>query len=244
MRLNPTEAWRIIGGFALAFILTSPNTAAADPHRLCIPLEVPAWAEKEEEAEADPYAGLDHAGTPTLPPKDQPLPPSSAEPGKPRPTPNYDGRPPEGTSAGEALIWVPRVLFYPVHLVLEYVVRWPLVKGITLAEEYYLFNKIERFFSFSGGDGGLFPTLFFDFGLSPSMGLYFFHDNVLVKDHNIVLQLGYWPRSWLHVIVKDAFGNFSYPHVRSRIVYHSAFLRKVENQKLRILGRKLPSSSR
>ncbi len=191
-----------VGWSALLCALLFPAAAAAGPDEICVPLEVPAWAAEEE---ADPYAGLDHTGTPPLPPKKQSLPAPSAEPGKERPAPGYDGRPAEDLSAGEALIWVPRVLFYPVHLVLEYGLRWPLTKGITLAEEHYLFNKVERFFTFSDGDGGLFPTLFFDFGLSPSMGLYFFHDNVIVEGHNVSLQLGYWPRDWLHVIINDSF---------------------------------------
>jgi len=189
---------------ALALAYPTPADACPDDH-LCVPLEVPEWAEDTEE---DPYKGLDHTGTPPGPPRERRLPPESAKPGDERPLPSYDGRDEESTSAGEALIWVPRVLLYPVHLVLEYLIRWPIVQGVTAAEEHHLFTRVERFFTFSDGDGGLFPTLFFDFGLSPSMGLYFFHDNILVPDHNLVVQVGYWPVDWLHVIVTDQFKVF------------------------------------
>ena len=205
MSRTGTRRFGVLWGLALALLLPAGATACPDD-QLCVPIEVPAWA--EDGLQEDPYKGLDHTGTPPAPPTGQRLPPPSAEPGIKRPAPSYDGRVEENTSAGEALIWVPKVLLFPVHLVLEYVVRWPIVQGITLAEEHYLLTRVERFFTFSDGDGGLFPTLFFDFGMSPSMGLYFFHDNVLVKDHDLVLQLGYWPADWLHVIVKDEFKVF------------------------------------
>ena len=204
LRIHKTTGG-LITGLALALLLPAVAAACPEDH-LCVPLEVPAWA--GDGVEGDPFKGLDHTGTPPAAPTERRLPPPSAEPGIKRPVPKYDGREEETLSAGEALIWVPRVLLYPVHLVLEYVIRWPIIQGITLAEEHYLLTRVERFFTFSDGDGGLFPTLFFDFGLSPSMGLYFFHDDVLVSDHNITMQLGYWPRSWLHVIVKDSFKVF------------------------------------
>lgn len=42
-----------------------------------------------------------------------------------RPMPDY-GRAPEHEDPVEALLWIPRIVFFPVHLVLEYVVRLPL----------------------------------------------------------------------------------------------------------------------
>src|SRR5690606_4216117 len=42
-----------------------------------------------------------------------------------RPVPDY-GRAPESRDPAEALLWIPRVIFAPVHLVLEYLVRLPL----------------------------------------------------------------------------------------------------------------------
>lgn len=156
----------------------------------------------------DPYAGLDHTGTPPLPPRDDALPPSSGEPGKRREVPNYDGRPGQDPSAGEGLIWVPRVLFYPLHLVLEYGLRWPIVQGITFAEKHYLIERTKRLFTFADGKSGLFPTLFFDFGVNPSAGLYFYYNDLGFRTNSLSLQAGVWADDWYHVIATDSFKVF------------------------------------
>ena len=156
----------------------------------------------------DPYAGLDHTGTPPLPPRDDALPPSSGEPGKRREAPNYDGRPGQDPSAGEGLIWVPRVLFYPLHLVLEYGLRWPIVQGITFAEKHYLIERTKRLFTFADGKSGLFPTLFFDFGVNPSAGLYFYYNDLGFRTNSLSLQAGVWADDWYHVIATDSFKVF------------------------------------
>lgn len=43
-----------------------------------------------------------------------------------RAVPDYDGRGEEPTSVGEVLIWVPRAVVFPVWLVAEYGLRYPL----------------------------------------------------------------------------------------------------------------------
>ena len=174
---------------------------------LANPAAVVAQAEEPKQKE-DPFDGLDHTGTPPLPPKADRQPPPSAEPGVKRPLPDYDGRPSESTSAGEALIWIPRVIFYPVHAVLEYAVRIPIVYTVRFAEEHYLIQKITRFFTFNEGKGGLFPTMFYDFGLSPSFGLYFFYDDLGAENNDLVLQAGAWPPDKYHFIATDSFNVF------------------------------------
>jgi hypothetical protein len=174
-----------------------PTTQPADS----VPPATAAGARAED---PDPYAGLDHTGTPPLPPEDRGLPARSAKPGEQRPVPNYDGRPPEPLSAGEGLIWVPRVIFYPVHLVLEYGLRWPIVQGITFAEKHYLFERVKRVFTFDEGKGGIFPTLFFDFGVNPSAGFYFFYDDLVAEGNDLTLQAGFWADDWYHLVATDS----------------------------------------
>ena len=58
-----------------------------------------------------------------LPEGDQP----PISPDDERELPDYDGRE-DPTTAGDVLIWIPRGLFYPVYLVSEYLIRWPLGK--------------------------------------------------------------------------------------------------------------------
>lgn len=157
---------------------------------------------------ADPYAGLDHTGTPSLPPRTITLPPASARSGDKRPLPRYDGRPAPSASAGEALIWVPRILFFPAYLVLNYGVRWPLVHLTALAEEHHVFERVGAFFSFADGRATLYPTLFFDFGINPSLGLYFSFNDLGAKNNSLTLQAGVWFNEWLHVIGSDTFKVF------------------------------------
>ncbi|HKU38809.1 MAG TPA: hypothetical protein VJR89_11700, partial [Polyangiales bacterium] len=50
-----------------------------------------------------------------------------------REVPDYDGRE-EPTTAGDVLLWVPRLLLSPLYLVSEYVIRVPLGFLLTAAE--------------------------------------------------------------------------------------------------------------
>ncbi|HEY5950305.1 MAG TPA: hypothetical protein VIV40_32650, partial [Kofleriaceae bacterium] len=44
-------------------------------------------------------------------------------PPPPRAMPNYDGREPAPTTAGDVLRWVPRVVLFPLRVVVDYGVR-------------------------------------------------------------------------------------------------------------------------
>src|SRR5687767_2781231 len=94
-----------------------------------------------------------------------PMTPPPTEPGVKRPLPDYDNRPPEPVTAGDVLIWVPRITFLPLHVVLEYGLRWPIIRGITFAEKEKVFKRVERIFTFRDGKSGIFPTALIDFGL-------------------------------------------------------------------------------
>ncbi len=154
----------------------------------------------------DPRA--DHQGTPPLPP-----PPSSADqgslaPGEPRRTPNYEGREEPPATAGEVMIWIPRVVFFPARVVLEYGVRWPLVKLLTLNDEYKLAQRALSIFTFREGHSGIFPTALIDFGLSPSVGFYTFHDQLFHPAHSLSAQGGFWTEDWLHLSLADRWSIF------------------------------------
>lgn len=148
-------------------------------------------------------AGLDQTGTPSLPPKDVQLPEQSAAPGEDRPMPSYKGIDGGGTDAGHALIWIPRVVFFPVHLVFEYLIRWPIVTGITLLEEYYIFKRIERILTWRDGKSGIFPTFFADFGLRPAVGLTTFHNDIFFNGNNFNAGASTWGPKWLNIFVNN-----------------------------------------
>ena len=96
----------------------------------------------------------------------------SATPPPRRPIPDY-GRPPVRRDPAEELLWIPRVLFFPIHLFMEYVVRQPVG---------WLLRTLEQ----SNVDGatldppdlhpdgwrwGIAPHVRYDEGFVPSLGL-------------------------------------------------------------------------
>jgi hypothetical protein len=103
-----------------------------------------------------------------------------------RDVPDYEGRGGEPVTAGDVLIWVPRVVFFPIYLVTEYVIRWPLGKLTELVEREEVPKTVANFFTFDAeGKTGLIPSALIDFGFRPSIGLYFFTDDLFVKNHGI-----------------------------------------------------------
>jgi hypothetical protein len=149
------------------------------------------------------------------------LPPQTAPPGTKRPVPNYDGRHERPLSAGEVLVWIPRVLLFPIHATLEYGIRWPAVKLITFAEEDYLVARVRRAFTWRGGRSGLLPTAFYEFGLKPSVGFYFFSEELWNDNHGFTAQAGYLYPSWFAgelvdtvEVLRDATGT-----IRTRVAF-------------------------
>ena len=125
---------------------------------------------------------------------------------KKRPRPDYDGRGDEPTTAGDVLIWVPRVVFSPLYFVSEFVIRKPL-GALTIAAEKGDWQDF-LFSVFTFGEerkAGLFPTFFYDFGLQPSVGLYFFADDVGFQGHDIRIHGGMWPPDWWSLTLKDRY---------------------------------------
>jgi len=133
---------------------------------------------------------------------------AAAESQPQRALPDYDGRGGKGqpTTPGQALLWVPRVLLFPVYLVTEYVVRRPLGYAITAAERAELPAALYDFFAF-GPDhkGGIVPVAFVDFGFYPSVGLYAFWDDAGFKGHSLRLRGSTAGRHWLSGAVSERF---------------------------------------
>ncbi len=96
-----------------------------------------------------------------------------------RPMPDYDGRGDDPVTAGDVFIWIPRGLLFPVYLVSEYVIRWPVGKLTSALDEADIPAILSDFFTFGPGDSfGLVPSFLIDFGFRPSIGVYFFGDDL------------------------------------------------------------------
>ena len=120
-----------------------------------------------------------------------------------RETPNLDGRAPPPPGAADVLLWVPRVLLSPLHLVLEWGVRKPLGAVLTVAERDGWAEILVDFFTFNERKIGVVPTFFFDYNFRPSVGLYFFWNELFVEPHSLQMTLGYGGDDWYRLTVLD-----------------------------------------
>ncbi|HJL19220.1 MAG TPA: hypothetical protein RMH99_26380, partial [Sandaracinaceae bacterium LLY-WYZ-13_1] len=83
------------------------------------------------------------------------------------------GRPPPRRDPAEALLWVPRVIFFPVHLVLEYVVRHPVGWVLKQIELTGIDQTMEPPGDQEPGPWRWWfrPSARYDHGFAPSLGL-------------------------------------------------------------------------
>lgn len=119
-----------------------------------------------------------------------------------RETPDYDGRD-EPTDAGDVAIWVPRVVLSPLYFVSEFVVRRPLGWLVTTAEREELPTKIIDFFTFADRKAGIVPTGLIDFGLRPSVGVYFFANDAFADGNKIRVHAATGGTDWWKLTVAD-----------------------------------------
>jgi Omp85 superfamily domain len=96
-----------------------------------------------------------------------------------RTAPDYDNRGDDPTTAGDVLLWAPRIVFSPLYLISEYVIRRPAGALTTFIESENVVKEVEGFLTFGpNGNYGIIPSGLIDFGFRPSIGLYFFGDDV------------------------------------------------------------------
>ncbi len=130
------------------------------------------------------------------------------QPGEPpsiprRAIPDYDNRPEPGPSAEEIALWIPRVLFFPVHVIFEYVLRQPIGWLMTTAERERWTVLLVDFFTWNDRSAGLVPTAFFDFGFQPSAGLYFWWNDLGAPGNQLRTTVAFGGVDWLRATVSD-----------------------------------------
>jgi len=132
-----------------------------------------------------------------------PPPPPGGESPK-RALPDYDGRGEDPTTAGDAALWIPRIILSPLYVVSEYLIRRPLGWLITTAEQKQWPSAIKNFFVF-GEDkkAGVVPTFFLDLGFRASLGFYAFWDDLLGKGNHLRLHFSTFGPDWVQGAVAD-----------------------------------------
>jgi hypothetical protein len=128
----------------------------------------------------------------------------------PEPTPkkqlaDYDGRVAPPKPAGDAALWVPRVLLSPLYLVSEYVLRQPLSVAIPAAERADVPRKVYDFFTFGPEHkAGIVPVGMLEFDFNPSIGAYAFWHDALGRGNDWSAHVEAWPTDWYAVSFKEA----------------------------------------
>jgi hypothetical protein len=130
---------------------------------------------------------------------------ASAE-GARRPVPDYDGRGEAARVEENPLYGIPRALLLPLYFVSEYLVRRPLAFLVTTAEKQQWPKVLYDFFVFGEESNyGLVPSAYLDFGFLPSVGFYFFGNDVGKKGHDLRLHGATWGEDWISVTAKERF---------------------------------------
>lgn len=117
--------------------------------------------------------------------------PATAGLAEDREVPDYDGRPDEGPDAGEVLLWIPRIVFGPLTLLLDYGIRRPLGFLVETAERESWDVFVLDLVTWNERRSGLIPTFFVGFGLQPSVGLSFWSNDEIANGHQVRLSASF-----------------------------------------------------
>lgn len=108
-----------------------------------------------------------------------------------RDLPTLKAREPEPATLGESLLWIPRVVLFPVYVVTEYVVRWPLGVATRFAERKKIPEWIEELTTWDDGNAQVFPVVRFSSGFAFGMGAGIIWNNMLADRNDWGLQADY-----------------------------------------------------
>lgn len=165
-----------------------------------------AHAQKVTQRDADDgkAAPADRDGHRLIGPAPKPKDQEPIDSNRERELPDYDGRGDEPTDAGDVAIWVPRILFSPLYLISEYVIRRPLGALVTAAEKNKWPEKAADFFSFGPGDNiHIVPTGLIDFGFRPSIGLSSWWNDFIAEDNTLKARAATGGVDWLRLTLAD-----------------------------------------
>lgn len=180
----------------------APTTSAA-PAATPASTEAPAPDAKDGASKDAPKASKKRPGA--TPPEDQKPggPRTDLKPGEKRQAQDYDGREDVTTTAEDAL-WVPRIILFPVYIVVETFVRLPLGAITVAVEQNDVIGELENFFTFGPDNNiGIVPTAFVDFGFRPSVGLYMFWNDFIAEGNDLRVSLGFGGQDYLRAGVAN-----------------------------------------
>lgn len=157
---------------------------------------------------AEPSALAEPPAKPAVSPRAQ-----TPKPSEPK---DYDGRE-DPTTAGDVLIWIPRVVFFPAYVVSEYIIRRPLGAVTVVAERGRWVQELRDFFTWGPNNNiGIFPTAIIDFGFRSSVGAYFFYDDLGIEGNNLHIHGATGGYDWWRLTVADKIELDARSHINLR----------------------------
>jgi len=140
-----------------------------------------------------------------------------------RPVPDYDGRGNPDADSGSWPLWIPRILLSPVYVAHEYLLRRPLGAFVTKAERDHWADSVEEIFTFGPkGNNVIYPTALFDFGLLPSVGVYYAGEDFLAADNTLRVHAATWGRPWISATIADHYAFDSSNTIQARFDFRRA----------------------
>lgn len=113
--------------------------------------------------------------------------PNAVETSPRRVVPDYDGRP-SPITAGDVVLWIPRIATFPLYVATDFLIRRPvgwLVVGVDHGRDLDSFTRI---FTFGPRDhAGIVPTARLDLGMRSHVGVYVFHDDLFAPGNQLRL---------------------------------------------------------
>ncbi len=143
-----------------------------------------------------------------------------------RQRPDYDGRGNTDVKAGSAVLWIPRIVLSPLYLTNEFILRRPLGALVTTVERKRLVNDAVELFKFGeGGKSLIVPTALFDFGLLPSVGVYYATEDKFATNNSLRVHLATWGKDWVSATAVD---RYKWNHGKSKLAARVVFTRRLD----------------
>ena len=132
--------------------------------------------------------------------------PTDPGPEAKRGVPDYDGRGNPDTDGESWLLWIPRVVLFPLYVVNEYMLRRPLGALASRAERDRWSDSVVHLFTSAGGSkSSVVPTAAFDLGLLPRVGAVYTRDDLFAAGNALVLRGATWGPRWIEVALADRY---------------------------------------
>ena len=169
-----------------------------------------------------------------------------AEPRPPpkRPAPSFDGRARPPATAGDVALATARAILFPIRIVVDYGVRWPLGKLISAAEHSRGVRRVLRYLFLQPPTPtmSITPIAFYDFGFQSSIGLRLsWKDGFLTPGSKFSLKLGTGGADWWR---GDGTVVVAVPRTHGFRAGFDASVRRRPDQQFFGLGPRTPQSAR